>query len=177
MTTTTTHQIDPNSALAASLRTLFSVMGQSQREWQDTIGFGAEGHRLREEVVAARINPDRTNASIANAEANLRNYYMTKLGLVMTEGAEALDEMRKHDIGERYYSEGFAVNPMPPTQALDMLGEPRKPEGVLSELADVVIRIWSLTGETNLAAELAEAIIEKLNYNATRAQRHGGKAI
>lgn len=175
--TTIAHQVDPTGELAGRLRRLFSVMGQSQREWQDTIGFGAEGHRLREEVVAARINPDRTNASIANAEANLRNYYMTKLGLVMTEGAEALDEMRKHDIGERYYSEGFSVNAMPPTQALDMLGAPRKPEGVLSELADVIIRIWSLTGETNLASELADAIIEKLNYNATRAQRHGGKAI
>jgi hypothetical protein len=85
------------------------------------------------------------------------------MSLVMTEVAEGTDEFRKHEIGERYYS-------------TDDQGE-QKPEGVLSEAADTVIRFWSLFGEAGLGGQFAEAIIEKLNYNANRAHKHGGKTI
>lgn len=170
-----TQQINPDSPFAHDIYEVFRTMGAMQRDWQDQIGFGEEGHRLRQNVsdtqeradrLAGHYDPghparDEAIDDVALAQGSLRNYYMAKIGLVMTEGAEALDEMREHDIGERYYS-------------IDDQGNP-KPEGVLSEFADVVIRIWSLTGEASI--DLGPAIIEKLNYNATRAQRHGGKAI
>lgn len=48
-----------------------------------------------------------------------------------------------------------------------------KPEGVITELADVLIRIADLCGALNL--DLATAIEIKHSYNATREFRHGGK--
>lgn len=159
-------QIDPNSPFAEALRSLFRAMSESQRKWQDEIGFGEEGNLLRainDDVKRWGYTATTVGAGTDRAGAALRNYYMVKLGLIMTEASEAFDEMRKHDIGERYYSTDEQGN--------------AKPEGVLSELADIIIRIWSLMGETELADQLVEEIIKKLNYNTTRAKMHGGKAI
>lgn len=50
-----------------------------------------------------------------------------------------------------------------------------KPEGVPSELADCVIRIMDFCGLHDI--DLETAIIEKMNFNATRPHRHGGKAL
>lgn len=50
-----------------------------------------------------------------------------------------------------------------------------KPEGVASELADVLIRIGHLAGA--LGADLELAVEEKMQYNATRPRRHGGKVL
>lgn len=50
-----------------------------------------------------------------------------------------------------------------------------KPEGIPSELADVVIRVFDLCGAYNI--DLEAAIEEKLKYNRTRAIRHGGKKL
>ncbi len=148
-----TQQIPPNSPLAENIYSLFRTMGAMQRDWQDQIGFGEEGSHLRAEVAAAQG----TIATLQRAESNLRNYYHAKLDLIVTEVAEAVEELRYgRAMDETYYIAG-------------------KPEGVPSELADVVIRVWSLIGEIGI--DLGPSIVEKLNYNATRAQRHGGKAI
>lgn len=156
-------EIEPTSVIAAEIKHLFTIMGESQTQWQDLIGFGEEGHMLREINNDLHLFFAEDSDERKKGDAALRNYYMVKLGLIMTEASEAFDEMRKHTIGERYYStddKGF-----------------QKPEGVLSELADVVIRIWSLIGETGLSSELADAIVEKINYNHTRSLKHGGKEI
>lgn len=50
-----------------------------------------------------------------------------------------------------------------------------KPEGVASELADVVIRIGDFCGKYGL--DLEAAIASKMAYNATRPHRHGGKKL
>lgn len=50
-----------------------------------------------------------------------------------------------------------------------------KPEGVTAEIADVVIRIFDLSGLLDL--DLAGAIIAKMRYNETRPHRHGGKRL
>lgn len=50
-----------------------------------------------------------------------------------------------------------------------------KPEGVPSELADVVIRIADMCGLYGI--DLEAAIIEKMAYNKSRPYRHGGKAL
>ena len=48
-----------------------------------------------------------------------------------------------------------------------------KPEGVPSELADIVIR--ALAAADAWGIDLQSAIEEKLAYNQTRGYRHGGK--
>lgn len=50
-----------------------------------------------------------------------------------------------------------------------------KPEGILSELADVVIRVGDLCGVEGW--DLASAITEKLAFNLTREHLHGGKRL
>lgn len=50
-----------------------------------------------------------------------------------------------------------------------------KPEGVPSELADVVIRIADMCGAYSI--DLEAAIVEKVAFNATRPYRHGGKKL
>ncbi len=50
-----------------------------------------------------------------------------------------------------------------------------KPEGVWSELADVVIRVADLCGLYGI--DLDEALEAKMAYNKTRPYRHGGKQL
>lgn len=50
-----------------------------------------------------------------------------------------------------------------------------KPCGIPTELADTVIRIFDTCGHLNI--DLEAAIREKMSYNATRPQRHGGKKL
>ena len=50
-----------------------------------------------------------------------------------------------------------------------------KPEGLVMELADVVIRIADLCGEFDL--DLESALLEKMAYNKTRSYKHGGKRV
>lgn len=50
-----------------------------------------------------------------------------------------------------------------------------KPVGIPSELADIVIRVFDAAGRYGI--DLEKAINEKMAYNATRPQRHGGKVL
>jgi NTP pyrophosphatase (non-canonical NTP hydrolase) len=114
---------------------------------------------------------------------------IAELGLIGTEVAEAIEEVRKgHAMDETYY----VTPPVPPSFAVDFASGaeaqaaweadrlhgnpfPPKPEGVPSELADVVIRAMDLADAYGI--DLGAAIIEKLNHNATRGPKHGGKAL
>lgn len=53
--------------------------------------------------------------------------------------------------------------------------EVAKPEGIPSEMADVVIRILHFCANFNFS--LHDAIVEKMKYNEARPYRHGGKII
>jgi NTP pyrophosphatase (non-canonical NTP hydrolase) len=77
--------------------------------------------------------------------------------LIMTEVAEAVECERSH-FPPYFYDEATG-----------------KPEGELSEMADVVIRVADWCGENKW--NLEKAIVEKLKYNRTRGYRHGGKKI
>lgn len=52
-------------------------------------------------------------------------------------------------------------------------GDGAKPEGVVVELADAVIRIMHISGELGLPLE--KAIAAKMAYNESRPFKHGGK--
>ena len=79
------------------------------------------------------------------------------LALLHTEVSEAIEEVRKPDYEptRTYYREDG------------------KPEGLPSELADVLIRVCDTAGA--LGIDLETAISEKMAFNATRPPRHGGK--
>lgn len=55
------------------------------------------------------------------------------------------------------------------------LGDGGKPEGVPAELADVIIRIADTCGARGI--NLVGALRAKLDFNATRPHRHGGKRV
>ena len=88
---------------------------------------------------------DRTNDAIG-----------AKIALCHSELSEALECIRTGDTEPRVTESG-------------------KPEGLPSELADVVIRVLDLAGW--LQIDLGDAIRAKHAYNATRPYRHGGKAL
>jgi|SRR5690554_806715 len=79
---------------------------------------------------------------------------LAKIALIHAEASEAVEAVRR---GE-------------PVIWRDESG---KPEGLAIELADIVIRVMDLCG--GLGIELEEAIAEKIEFNATRPERHGGR--
>lgn len=79
----------------------------------------------------------------------------TKIALISSEISEALEEARRNQY-KKY-----------------MVG--KKPEGVVVELADAIIRIFDLC--ERLGLDLKSAILEKLDYNETRPVKHGNKVF
>lgn len=80
-----------------------------------------------------------------------------QLALIHSEASEAVEELRKPDFepARTYYrADG-------------------KPEGLLAELADVMIRC--LVMAESFGIDLAHATAEKHAFNCTRPLRHGGK--
>lgn len=81
---------------------------------------------------------------------------LAKLALVHSEISEAVEAVRDGNIDLCYGPEGSG-----------------KPEGMVIELADAVIRIMDLCQALGLSLE--EAMAVKHEYNQTRPHRHGGK--
>jgi NTP pyrophosphatase (non-canonical NTP hydrolase) len=80
--------------------------------------------------------------------------------LIVTEAAEAVEEYRAgHEPNETYYN----------------IVKPKKPEGIPSELADMYIRIADLCGRYKI--DLQAMIREKIEYNKSRAYKHGNKRL
>jgi NTP pyrophosphatase (non-canonical NTP hydrolase) len=151
------------------------------RDLQEKIGAAnaAKGFHDRGDHLRARLNPDLNGGEWDKGDEDaLRDYTVARLALITTEVAEAIEEVRSgRGVTETYYSGG---TPIPhsdgtayllPSDPRDADGNPRKPEGVPSELADIVIRTLDLADEWEI--DLAAVIDEKLAFNAKRARMHG----
>lgn len=148
------------------LRALQTLIGKANAEK----GFHEEGDLLRE--YAAH---DSSDADFAN----LRNYYTARLALITTEVAEAIEELRNgRAVDEVWYwakgphgTYGWVAGDQVPSDLPE--GTLGKPEGVPSEIADVVIRSFDFAEGAGI--DLASAIAEKLAFNASRERLHGRK--
>ena len=101
------------------------------------------------------------------------------IALLHSEVSEAYEEYRAgRDPSRTYYSYGdWGLDNSPTIQLFDDSDSilNGKPEGVPSELADVLIRV--LDTAYRYGIDLDDVIEEKLAFNATRGYRHGGKVV
>jgi NTP pyrophosphatase (non-canonical NTP hydrolase) len=97
----------------------------------------------------------------------LANWQGNKLLLIVSEVAEAQDEIRKGRAADETYYPTSAETAKHPEEG------PHKPEGVPSEIADVVIRCFDFAATEGF--DLGQIIAEKLAYNNTRPFMHGKK--
>lgn len=100
----------------------------------------------------------RTNGGWYDGVADERDpvFIAARLALIHSEVSEALEEIRN---GSMHPTEGCQG----------------KPEGLPSELADIIIRTLDLAG--SLGIDIEEAVELKHAFNATRPRRHGGKIL
>jgi NTP pyrophosphatase (non-canonical NTP hydrolase) len=154
----------------------------SIRELQDICGRAAHDKGFHDD----RPRPMRIGSSVTaqrERQEALTNWQGNKLMLIVSEVAEAQDELRKGHAADLTY---YVPPALPPTlvaevgvaRAADLIakenaGKLRKPEGAPSELADVVIRVLDFCYTEGI--DLESIITEKLAYNATRAYKHGKK--
>ncbi|AXQ61339.1 MazG-like nucleotide pyrophosphohydrolase [Gordonia phage Marietta] len=118
------------------------------------------GERLIEMGLKALVLCAHLQAEKAGWNEN-RNTVIEELALVTTEVAEAIEEAR---------------DGCPGVYGLYYDTETQKPEGIASEIGDVIIRSAHLsTNPQHGSIDVVEGTLAKLRYNPTRGHRHGGR--
>jgi hypothetical protein len=141
-------------------------------------------HQLAKAIY--RINRD--NGWFEGPERSVSDELM----LIVGEVAEAHEEDRKgYSATHRYYTYSF---PATSGYGVEIAGgeiryflrgeevpwstippEYAKPEGIPSEMADIIIRVLDFCHRHKI--DIEEVLLEKLTYNTTRGHRHGGKRL
>jgi len=100
-----------------------------------------------------------------------------KIALIHSEVSEALEELRRRrlEIYRKCTADGTYHPYHSAICSCYKTKEKQKPEGLVVELADAVIRIMDLCEALGLPLE--EALILKAEYNDKRPYMHGGKAL
>ena len=100
---------------------------------------------------------------------------LAHLMLIVTELAEAAEEVRvgSHPLYVNVKESDDAIVQVTPQDPAWERFKHLKPEGLLSEIADVMIRCMDLCGRYEW--DLEGTIKQKMEYNKTRSFRHGGK--
>jgi len=101
------------------------------------------------------------------------------IALIHSELSEAFEfERTKRDsvymdgrIDYRYHYSGGGYISNKPTEVA------KKPDGVIVELADVVIRVFDYIGSIKRVDDFIKALEEKHEYNKSRPYKHGGKVL
>jgi NTP pyrophosphatase (non-canonical NTP hydrolase) len=114
-------------------------------------------------AAAKGFHDDRPDSYTTADRRDLANWQGNKLMLIVSEVAEAQDELRKGNAAALTY--------YPTATVSTSVDGPHKPEGVPSELADTVIRVLDFCYTEGI--DLEAIIEEKLAYNATRPRLHG----
>ena len=102
-------------------------------------------------------------------ETAMRHYDGLKIALMHSELSEALEALRSGDTGLYYVEGGERFE----EQRYEFGIPVRKPEGLDSELADVVLRVMDYAQQRGI--NLADVIRTKMEYNSSRATMHGRK--
>lgn len=131
--------------------------------WDSTVS-GRSTKSISELVEAAHAN------AVSKGWWDKNPSFGETIALIHSEASEALEDFRngKQPTEVWYEAENGARTDV-------QNGLFQKPCGIPSELADIVIRVMDVCGHYGI--DLEKAIQEKMAYNATRPQRHGGKVL
>lgn len=102
---------------------------------------------------------------------------LAKHDLMHTEIAEATECVRDGEVKTMYEYQVHGTptrisEPYEPYEKEFGLG---KPLGLLSEYADVLIRVFDEIGRLNRAEEFEKVLVAKMQYNRSRPHKHGRK--
>lgn len=139
-----------------------------------------QAQKLNEEILKSKLGiAEMAEAAFRNSEAH--GFYDgvfnfgEKIALIHSEASEALEEHRAGNVTTTTYEykqeDGSTIKSLAPT----LSGIAGKPVGMLSELADIIIRVGDLAGSMGASEELEKVVREKMAYNATRPYKHGKK--
>lgn len=116
------------------------------------------------------------SAEVAKSKGFSGQTFPEFVALVHSELSEALEEYRDgKELDEIWYSNNYGDGGIKYKVVCGKGTENAKPEGIPTELADVIIRICHYCGENDI--DLQSALIEKISYNKTRSYRHGNKVV
>lgn len=121
--------------------------------------------------------------TIAKKWADDGRTFGDEIALIHSELSEALEAYRDHGF-DKWYTEVTSRTPgvkhkdschIEVGGAICSCGIPQKPEGVASEMADTLIRILDTCARHDI--DLGQEFFDKMVYNWTRTERHGGKKL